>query len=190
MPQSPSFSTHSGKESRIPSPHLASKPGHRAGATAHVRVDGTCTRTNLRLFVLAGRQEYRKGMGKSIASVSRGVCLLVLLYSWTLARQIGRSLAMRWDGHVEGQDDPNGHAQLARMFDQESRPISWLWEPLIPKRKVTLLVGAQEMGKSFFAGGGCGRSSGVRSRVVSEPRSSRASNMLLLARLRRSVPTC
>ncbi len=60
---------------------------------------------------------------------------------------------MRWDGHVEGQDDPNGHAQLARMSDQESRPISWLWEPLIPKRKVTLLVGWQEMGKSFFAGG-------------------------------------
>ena len=47
---------------------------------------------------------------------------------------------MRWDGHVEDQDDPNGHAQLIRLCDWGSRPISWLWEPLFPKRKVTLLA--------------------------------------------------
>ncbi len=44
---------------------------------------------------------------------------------------------MRWDGHVESQDDPNGHAQPSRLSDWRFRPVSWLWEPLNPKRKVT-----------------------------------------------------
>lgn len=56
----------------------------------------------------------------------------------------------RWDGSVEGRDDPNAHAELVRLSDWGRRPIPWLWEPLIPRRKVTLLVGDQEKGKSFF----------------------------------------
>ena len=58
--------------------------------------------------------------------------------------------AKRWDGRVEGEPDPNQHAQLIRMSNWGFRPIEWFWEPLIPKGKVTLLAGEQEMGKTFF----------------------------------------
>ncbi len=64
--------------------HL-SRSERRLCATAHLRVDGTCRRTNLRPRGPAAEgQEYFKGIGKSLARVSRGVCLLVLLYSWFL----------------------------------------------------------------------------------------------------------
>ncbi len=33
---------------------------------------------------------------------------------------------MRWDGHVEGRDDPSGHAQLIRRSDWEFRGYSRL----------------------------------------------------------------
>lgn len=56
----------------------------------------------------------------------------------------------RWDGRVKGEPDPNQHAQLIQMSNWGFRPIEWFREPLIPKRKVTLLVGEQEMGKTFF----------------------------------------
>lgn len=57
----------------------------------------------------------------------------------------------RWDGWVEGREDPNQHASVVRLSDWGPRRVEWLWEPLIPRRKVTLLVGDQEVGKSFFA---------------------------------------
>jgi AAA domain len=56
-----------------------------------------------------------------------------------------------WDGRVACRDDPNRHAELVRLSDWGWRPLEWLWEPLIPRRKVTLLVGDQEKGKSYFA---------------------------------------
>ncbi len=37
---------------------------------------------------------------------------------------------MRWHGHIKGQEDPNGHAQLIQMSEWGSRPIAWLWESL------------------------------------------------------------
>lgn len=58
---------------------------------------------------------------------------------------------IHWDGRAEGREDPNGHAELVRFSEWGMRPISWLWEPLIPRRKVTLLAGEQEKGKTFFA---------------------------------------
>ncbi len=54
---------------------------------------------------------------------------------------------MRWDPHVEGQDDPNGDAQLIRLSDGKFRPIFWLSELPTPKRKVTRLVGETGIGK-------------------------------------------
>ncbi len=36
---------------------------------------------------------------------------------------------MRWDGHVDGRDDLNGHEQLSRLSDWRFRPVSWMWEP-------------------------------------------------------------
>jgi KaiC/GvpD/RAD55 family RecA-like ATPase len=56
-----------------------------------------------------------------------------------------------WDGHNQNRDDPNNHAELIRLSTWAPRPIEWLWEPLIPRRKVTILVGEQEVGKTFFA---------------------------------------
>lgn len=51
----------------------------------------------------------------------------------------------------EVEVDPNRHAELVRLSEWGARPITWLWDRMIPRRKVTLLVGDQEMGKSFFA---------------------------------------
>jgi hypothetical protein len=51
----------------------------------------------------------------------------------------------------EPPPDPNAHAELLRLSEWGHRPITWLWDRMIPRRKVTLLVGEQEMGKSFFA---------------------------------------
>lgn len=43
---------------------------------------------------------------------------------------------VRWDGHVDGEEDPNGPAQLIRLSDWGFRPISRLWEP----RRASLLT--------------------------------------------------
>ena len=57
----------------------------------------------------------------------------------------------RWDGSIHGEPDPNQHANLIRLADWGPRPVDWLWRPFLPRRKVTLLVGEPEMGKTFFA---------------------------------------
>lgn len=46
--------------------------------------------------------------------------------------------------------DPNAHAELIRLSEWGCRPLTWLWNNMIPLRKVALLVGDQEIGKTFF----------------------------------------
>jgi hypothetical protein len=41
--------------------------------------------------------------------------------------------------------------ELIRLSEWDDRPIEWLWAGMIPLRKVTLLVGDPEQGKTFFA---------------------------------------
>ena len=58
----------------------------------------------------------------------------------------------REDPHDESpRPDANPHAELVRLSDWGYRPLTWLWDRVIPKRKVTLLVGDQDVGKTYFA---------------------------------------
>lgn len=57
----------------------------------------------------------------------------------------------RWGRTAARREDPPRPPGLIRLSDWGPRALEWLWEPLIPRRKVTLLVGDQELGKTFFA---------------------------------------
>lgn len=56
----------------------------------------------------------------------------------------------RADDGEEEWSEPGPSAHLLRLSDWGPRLLEWLWYPLIPRRKVTLLVGHQEIGKTFF----------------------------------------
>ena len=59
-----------------------------------------------------------------------------------------------WEDHPDWNPDEldrEPEPELVRLSEWGDRPVEWLWPGMIPLRKVTLLVGDPEQGKTFFA---------------------------------------
>lgn len=80
--------------------------------------------------------------------------LLDQLRSENLQRGLANGALSKWEDNddeydVDAERAPS--AELVRLSEWGYRPIEWLWPGMVPLRKVTLLVGDPERGKTFLA---------------------------------------
>ncbi|HBR26154.1 MAG TPA: hypothetical protein DD732_03805, partial [Rhizobiales bacterium] len=52
------------------------------------------------------------------------------------------------NGRANGKDPPPAEIALVSMAEIEPRPIDWLWPGRLAKRKLTLITGEPDLGKS------------------------------------------
>ena len=99
----------------------------------------------------------------SLSKVAKGVKVLLLpnlpprgdIVDWLEAGGTREELERltretpEWRPKTTGQDLEN--VRLIRMADVQAESVNWLWEPYIPRAKVTLLEGDPGVGKSWLS---------------------------------------